>query len=391
MIKIPTTLELYNSILNQLETELTGSIPLFGKNYLRALAAVQAAKLRLFYITLGKIQKNIFADTADSEQSGGTLQRFGRVKLGRNPDTAQAGQYIITVTGEIGATIPAITTFKSDDDSLNPGMMFQLDNAYELVAEIDTITVRALTAGAASKLLVNDGLTATAPIPNVDSAAVVDTESIPPVEAETLEDYRGKTIDAFQLEPNGGSAADYRIWSFDAVGVARVYAYAKTDAPCEVNLYVEANPEDSTDGYGTPPAGMLDEVEAVVELDPDESKPILDRGRRPIQVIVHFLPVTIRAIDIEINDSEDFTPDEKTSIFNAIKAELDRTRPFVAAADILSRKNDIFNTNEIISIILTVKPGATFGSVTLKVDGVDTNSYTFINGNIPRLATVTYP
>ena len=391
MIKIPTTVELYNSILNQLEVELTGSIPLFGKNYLRALAAVQAAKLRLFYITLGKIQKNIFPDTADSEQSGGTLQRFGRVKLGRNPNPAQAGQYFITVTGEIGAIIPAFTTFKSNDDSLNPGMMFQLDNAYELVSETDTITVRALTSGVASKLLVGDGLTATAPIPNVDSLANVDSEFVPPVEAESLEDYRSKTIDAFQLEPNGGSAADYRIWSFDAVGVAQVYPYAKTNAPCEVNLYVEANPEDSTDGYGTPSAAMLEEVEEVVELDPDESKPINDRGRRPIQVIVHFLPVTIRVIDIEINDSADFTPDEKTAIFNSLKAELDKTRPFVAAADILSKKNDIFNTNEIISIILTVKPGATFGSVTLKVDGVETNSFTFINGNIPRLSTVTYP
>jgi hypothetical protein len=391
MIKIPTTVELYNSILNQLEVELQGSIPLFGKNYLRALAAVQAAKLRLFYVTLGKIQKNIFPDTADSEQSGGTLQRFGRVKLGRNPDPAQAGQYIITVTGEVGATVPALTTFKSNDDSLNPGMMFQLDEAYELTAETDTITVRALVAGVGSKLLVNDGLTATAPIPNVDSAALVDTESVPPVDSETLEDYRRKTIEAFQLEPNGGSAADYRIWSADAPGVARVYAYAKTDAPCEVNLYVEANPEDSTDGFGTPSAAMLESVEDVVELDPDESKPLNDRGRRPIQVIVHFLPVTIRVIDIEVNGAVDFTPDEKTAIFNSIEAELARTRPFVGAADILANKNDIFNTNEIISIILTVKPGAVFDSVTLLVDSVEMNSFTFINGDIPRLATVTYP
>ena len=391
MIKIPTTLELYNAILNDLETELTGSIPLFGKNYLRALAAVQAAKLKLFYVALGKVQKNIFPDTADSEESGGTLQRFGRIKLGRNPDPAQAGQYIITVTGEIGAIIPAITTFKSNDDSLNPGMMFQLDDAYELVAETDTITVRALTAGTVSKLLIGDGLTATAPIPNVNSAAVVDSESVPPLQAETLEDYRRKILDAFQLEPNGGSAADYRLWSADAAGVARVYPYAKPNAPCEVNLYVEATPADSTDGFGTPSAAILEDVEEVVELDPDESKPILDRGRRPIQVIVHFLPVTIRTIDIEINDAVDITPDEKTAIFNSLKAELDKTRPFVAAADILSRKNDIFNTNKIISIILTVKPGAIFDSVTLKVDGVDMNSFTFINGDIPHLATVTYP
>lgn len=391
MIKLPTTLELYNSILNELEIELGSGIPLFGKNFLRALAAVQAAKLKLLYVHLGKVQRNIFVDTADPEASGGTLERFGRIKLNRNPSPAQAGQYIITVTGSIGATIPAFTTFKSDDDSLNPGIMYQLDEAYILVAESDSITVRALTAGTDGKLLVGDTMTATAPIANVDSGATVQSESEPPISAETIEDYRRKITDAFQLEPNGGSAADYRLWSADAPGVARVYPYAKTDAPCEVNLYVEATPGDSTDGWGTPSAGILEEVEEVVELDPDESKPILDRGRRPIQVIVHFLPVTIRQIEIEINGSADFTPDQKTAIENSLEAELAKTRPYVGAADILANKNDIFNVNEIISIILKIKPGATFDSATLKVDGVATNSHTFINGDIPHLLSVTYP
>lgn len=392
MITIPTLTQLYNRILNDLETEFGNNIPLFGKNYLRAQAATEAASQWLFYKTLGKVQKNIFIDTADPESSGGTLERFGRVKLGRNPFLAQAGQYVVLVTGSNGAVINSETTFKSNDDSLSPGKLFVLDVAYVLSGSGDSITVRALNTGSDSSLMIGDFLTATAPIPNVNSVVKVDAESVPPLDSEDIEAYREKGIQAYQLEPNGGAASDYRIWSADAQGVARVYPYAKTGAANEIDLYVEANPGDSTDGYGTPSAGILADVEAVVELDPDTTKPINERGRRPLGIFqIHYLPVTIVVIDIVIEDFVGLTPTLTTAIFNAIKAELSATRPFIAGADTLESRNNIFNTNEIISTVLTLSPGADFGDVTLLVDGVDLNTYTFIAGNIPRLNSITYP
>src|SRR5690349_13978165 len=98
MISIPTTNQLYEDILADLEAEYGQSIPLFGKIFLRAFAGVQAAKLKLLYLSIANLQKNIFIDTADPEASGGTLERFGRIKLGRNPFPATAGQYEIQVT-----------------------------------------------------------------------------------------------------------------------------------------------------------------------------------------------------------------------------------------------------------------------------------------------------
>jgi uncharacterized phage protein gp47/JayE len=391
MIVIPTTSQLYNSILNDLETEMGSNIPLFGKNFLRILAGVQAAKLKLYYVAIGKLQKNLAPDTADSEQSGGTLQRYGRIKLGRDPFPAQAGQYTVTVTGVIGATIPSQTTFKSNDDSLNPGVLYILDNAYVLAAVTDSITVRCLTAGGDGRQLVGDMLTATAPIANVNSVVEISTETVTPTDAESIEDYRQKIIQSYQLEPNGGSASDYRIWADDAPGVERVFPYARTGFTGEVNLYVEATPEDSTDGFGTPPASMLEAVEDVVELDPDTTKPINDRGRRPIQVIVNFLPVTIKTVDVEINDADAFSADEKTAIFNMINERVNTTRPFVAGADVLIQKKDIINVNLVISDILNVKPGAVFGDVVLKIDGVSVSTFQFLNGDIGHLNTVTYP
>lgn len=392
MITIPTYQELYTGILNDLETEFGHSIPAFGKNFLRAFAAVQAAKIKLQYYAIGSLQKNIFADTADPEATGGTLERFGRIKLGRNPFPAQAGQYTASVTGTAGAIIPASTTFKSNDDSLNPGKLFVLDVEYELTGSGDEITLRALEAGTNSRLETGDQLTATAPIPQVTKIVTVTGEPVAPLDAESTEDYRRKTVEAYQLEPNGGAASDYRIWAADVQGVERVYAYAKSGESAVVDVFVEATEGDSTDGKGTPPGSMIDELEEVFEMDPDITKPINERGRRPLGVFdLNVLPVTIREIDIEIEDFEGLTPAIETAIFNALKDELATVRPFVAGADVLENKNDIFDINRIISIILAVRPGSVFGEVTMLVDGVEEPTHTFTQGDIPHLDTVTYP
>ena len=391
MITIPTLAELYNGIKANLETEFSSNIPAFGKNFLRALAMVQAGKLKLYYLAIGKLQKNIFIDTADPESVGGTLERFGRVKLGRNPFPAAVGQYAVTVTGTVGATIPASSTFKSNDDSLNPGQMFVLDVAYTLVSSSDTITLRALEAGLNSRLLIGDGLTATAPIASVNSAVVVSSQVVEPLAPEATEEYRRKALDAYRLEPNGGSASDYRLWGRDAQGVREIYPYAKTGAPNEINIFVEANPADSTDGIGTPSPTMLAEVEEVIELDPDTTKPILERGRRPMGVFdVHYLPITVKEVDIVINDFVGITPAIQAQILNALTARVNSIRPFIAGADILEAKNDILDKNLIISTILTVRPGSTFGDIDLTVGGAPVNTWTFINGDIPYLTSVSY-
>jgi uncharacterized phage protein gp47/JayE len=392
MIPIPTISQLYASILNDLQTEFGHTIPVFGKNFLRAWAAVQAAKLKLYYVALGGVQKNIFVDTADPEASGGTLERFGRVKLGRNPFPAQAGQYEVQISGSVGATIPASTTFKSNDDALNPGKLYVLDLPYTLVSPSDTITLRALEAGTGSRLEVGDHLTATAPLPSANGFVTVLTESIAPLDAESIEDYRRKAIEAYQLEPNGGAASDYRIWAADVQGVARVYPYAKSGQSGVVDVYVEATESDSTDGKGTPPGSMITELESAFEMDPDITKPLNERGRRPLGVFdLNVLPITVREIDIEIEDFEGITGPLQLQIEDAIRNALARVRPFVAGADVLENKNDIVDLNRIISIILAVRPGANFGDVKLYVDSVEVPTHTFIQGDIPFLNSVTFP
>lgn len=389
-VQIPTLNELYTSIKGDLESEINISIPVFGKSYLNGLAAVQAAKLKLTYLAIASTQKNIFPDLAESEVVGGTLERFGRVKLNRSPFPATAAQYTVTVTGDIGATINANTTFKTDDSAQNAGKLFVLDTAFTFLATSETITLRALEGGLDSSLAIGNTLTATSPILNADELATVLIELVTPLSAELLEDYREKVLAAFREEPQGGAATDYRLWSSDAQGVKRVYPYAKVDFPNEVEVFVEATVLDSIDGKGTPSTAILTNVGEVIEFDPDTTRDLNERGRRPLACFnVDVKAVQVKAIDITITGFNGLTPLIETSIFNSVKNGIDGVRPFVAAADILENKNDILNDSKIIFFILESNPSV-FNSLVFSIDGVPTISKTFLDGDIPYLNSISY-
>lgn len=383
MITIPTLAELKNDIISDLEAQYSITIPLFGKNWLRTLAYVQAGKLWLTYKYMALVQKNILPDTADSEFNGGTLERFGRIKLGRNPFPATQGQYTIQLTGTPGTVIPASTTFKSDDDSLNAGYLFILDTSFTLNGT-DIVTVRALTSGLESQISISDTMTVTSPIAGLDSIATVLTESTTPQSAETLSDYREKIIQSYRLEAQGGAGADYRLWSADVQGVKQVYPYASSGLVNVVDLFIEATIADSTDGKGTPTAGIISDVTSAIET-PTATQP----SKKPLTVSVSYQGITPLSVDITINGFVGSSSDQ-TLIDQAIEDYLTEVRPFVSSIDVINDKSDVFDTNKIIFIITSTVPGVVFTSVSLDVDSSTVSTFTFANGEIPYLNSVTY-
>ena len=379
-MNIPTIAQIYAIIVADLEAGLNITISVFGKSFLRALAMVQAGKLWLLYLLNANIQKNIFVDTADPESAGGTLERFGRVYLNRDPFPATQAQYICTVTGVTGGIIPAGTQFISDDSALNPSVLFILDSAYTMPASTGSITLRALVSGSGSRLDIANTLTSIAPIPLVDRIATVTSQSVEPQEAEDIEAYRQKTMDAVRLEPQGGSGADYRIWAQEVSGIVRAYPYAATGLTSEVNIFLESDEPD-----GIPTLQNLQDVEDAIEL------PTADRpARKPLTVIVNYLPIVPRTIDINITSFTGITVDLQTLIYDAVQARLAEIRPFVDSIDIVADRDDYFDTNSVIQIVLEAQPGSVFGAVTMEVDSVPTQAITFTNGDIPTLNNITY-
>lgn len=382
MTTIPTISQLYTDILADLQTEYGVSISLVGKVALRVIAFTQAAKLKLIYLLIGDVQRNITPDTAYSTANGGTLERWGLIKIDRNPLPATQGQYTCTVTGATGGTIPASTTFKSDDDSLSPGYLFVLDNEFTLSGSSGSITLRALTGGTESKLSTGNTLTATQPLINVNTTATVTAETVSPTDTETTELYREKVIDSFRLLPQGGASADYRLWGkTDISGVQEIYPYAKSGYANEIDIYIEATPADSTDGKGTPTATIITNVTNAIE------------AKRPLGVFeVHYLPVTVKEVTINIAGST-FTTAQKALILTAMTEAIARIRPFIPGADTLTERNDVLSANNVINVVLNTVPGSVFGAVTLYIpDSPPTPvaSYQFTNGEIPWLDTITY-
>jgi uncharacterized phage protein gp47/JayE len=364
MAYIPTLAELQTQIENDIRTELGITKTWYGKVALKVIALVQAAKLKLYYIFLSAIQKNIFADTADSELNGGTLERFGRVKLGRDPYPATAGEYVCEITGTVGATIKAGTTFKN---ALNE-KLYVLEFDYTLATATDSITLRALEAGLDSVLNISDTVTSTSPIELVNSTATVTSVSVVAEDAETIEEYRNSVLQAFRLEPQGGASSDYRLWSLDVTGVRTSYPYTKYAEPWTVQVYVEANETATEPGepIGVPTAYMLAEVAAVIEQDPDTTKALSDRGRRPIGTYeVEVLSVVPIPIKVEIIDLSDKSLAVTDAIDIALKAAFANIRPYIAGAD-GEIKNDILSVSTVIATIFNaIDSGITFSAVNL--------------------------
>jgi len=399
---IPSISQIYTGIKTSLETAFSIIIPTDEKNFLYGLTGTWATQIKTLFNYNASTQKNIWYDTADPESQGGTLERFGRTFILRDPYPATQGEYVCNVTGSAGAVIEALTQFTSDDTSLSPGFIYQLDTTYVLTGTGDTITVRSLTAGNIAKLAVGNTLTCTIPLINVSNSIEVASVAVSPIDAETTEQYR-RAIDIGQrISPLGGAAGDYRIWGSEVAGVANIYPYTASGAVWQVNVFVEAFPADSTDGYGTPGTPMLNSVRDHILNDP-----ITGRERKPMGVqlgnpYARVYPIAVKQITIQFSGAGSISADNQTLIKSALIEAVNGIRPFIAGIDDLALQNDSISVGlpattgslappekyVIIVIAMQAAPGAIFTGASMTVGGTPYSSYQFLDGEIPFLQSV---
>ena len=390
MKPIPTIKEINTNISNDLRSKLNLSID-YLKKTLDAFALVLSAQYHLVYLYLSDIQDNIFPDKATTSDQGGTLERQGMIYMNRNPFPDSVGSFKVSVTGVAGSVLRVNLTFKSNEDALNPGQVYILDSAYTLTGTADEIEIRSIGAGVDYNLNVADKLTITEPVIGVDKTVTVTEVLVQPKAGETTELYRSAILNAIQLEPQGGSRADYRQWCTDAQGVRLVYPYVPDVDTGDISLYVEATLVDSNDGKGTPTSTILTDVEDVIEQDPDTTKPINERGRRPMQANVTVLPIVLVPVDVTIKGLNVDTTAVRASINSSITDLLYNVRPFISGADLRRNKNDILYSGKVQSVVTdTLTNGNFFNLLTLYVDGNEITSYEFTLGNIPYLRNLTY-
>ena len=395
MKPIPTIREININISSDLRSRLNLGIDYLKKTY-EALALVLSAQYHLVYLYLRDIQDNIFPDTATTADQGGTLERQGMIYMNRGLFPDSIGVFKVSVIGVSGSILRENLTFKSNEDALNQGQVYILDTEYTLTGTADEIEIRSTGAGVVFNLNIGDKLTITEPVIGVDKTVIVLEVLDQPKAGETIELYRQAILNAIQLEPQGGSKSDYRQWCTDVQGVRLVYPYVEDVNTGNVSLYVEATIADSIDEVGigqkgVPTITILEDVVDVVEQDPDITKPINERGRRPIQANLDIMPIVLVPIIITISGLNDDSLAVQDLIKTNIDAFLYKVRPFISGADLRRNKNDILYSGQVQSVVTnSLINGNYFNTLTLFVDGNEEVSYEFTLGNIPYLQTLNF-
>jgi uncharacterized phage protein gp47/JayE len=218
-----TIIGLKEQISNDLRNRLNLSDDKLKKT-LDAFSGVLAAQFKLAYLGLEDAQRNLYPDTADTFENGGSLNRLGRIYLNRDIRPATSAIYRVDVTGVEDSVLRSGLTFKSNEDSENAGKLYILENEYTLTGTDDLITIRSIGGGLDYFQDDLNNLTITEPVIGVDKTVVINKGAggsimQEPVSAETTQEFRNAILNAIQLEPQGGSKADYRIWSSDPAGV----------------------------------------------------------------------------------------------------------------------------------------------------------------------------
>ena len=381
----PSISDLFSSISTNLKSQFGISSENDLKRVLMAIASSDAGMLKIFYLALLDVQKNILPDLADTESMGGTLERYGRLKLGRDPNPATQGRYLINVSGILGTTIPIGTQFVNNVTN----KYYTTDVSLTLTSTLQDVSVLASSSGTDSILNIADVLYTVNTITNIQSLATVYDILVTPTDAEDLDVYRNLILEAYRLEPNGGSASDFAFWALDVPGVRTVYPY--TTGSGMATIYAEG-----LTGNGSVNQSILDQLwksdlTGVFELNPDITLNNYERGRRQLGFTgITMLSVNPLSVVVTITNLKTTSPAITLAIQTELSNMLYLKRPYVAGIGDINDRNDTLYFRDIVTALdNALDSGNTYDDVTVMVNGFNL-PYQFLNGDIPTLTSVIY-
>lgn len=394
----PTTKQVGDNILAQLQAALAQKIPLLPKAFLRVLAKAVAGIFVLLYKYAGFMFLQIFVRTASIEETlvNGIAVRplieWGRLIGAGDPGAATAAELAVTITVETQAgVLPASTQLVGADN----GVTYITLAAVALDAPTVQITVLAVSdqaggggLGALGNLAPGAALTFANPLANVARAAVVASQTAAGTDGESVDAYRQRVLDRFQKRPQGGAYADYEQWGEEAPGIINVYPY-KGD-PGQVNVYSEATPASSGSADGIPTAAQLTAVKAAIEQDAAGLA-----SRRSVNAFVNSLAITRTGFDITVTGIAGVgdLAQVRADIETALNESLSAAEPFIPGLAIPPRR-DILSRTRLSATVddIVAAAGGTFTSVALSVTGVGASldTYTLGEGEKAKVTVVNF-
>lgn len=377
MIAQPTTKEISDNLIAQLEASIGQTIPFLPKLFQRVLAAAFGGVFVLLYKYGGFIFLQIFVATASTKETEingrmvTPIVEWGRLIGVGDPVPATQAEMIVdvTVTNQTGNLDGA------QGIGQNNGFTYFQIGSIPLDAATKQINFRAVGdqaggdgSGAEGNLEPGDIISFANPLPNVASDTVVVSQVTTAADGEDLDTtYRQRVIDRFQKLPQGGAYADYELWAEEVAGIINAYPYTSA-SPGQVDVYCEATEASSGSPDGIPTNAQLQAVLDSIELNQAGLA-----TRRPANALANALAIERLAFDVTVTGLSGI--DDPIPVQNSIIAAVEEyflgREPFIVGVTVLPRVDTISRTSVsgIVEQIVS-RAGGIFSGVTIKL-GID--------------------
>lgn len=392
-LSTPTTKEISDNIIAQLEATLNQTIPLLPKSFMRVLAKALAAVFILLYKYGGFIFLQMFVQTASAKDTTfngvivNPLTFWGRLIGVGDPVAATNAELLIdiTVTNQTGS-LPSGSQLVNSDN----GVTYITIGEVLLDAPTVQATIRAAAdqaggggAGALGNLDPGDFVSFANPLPNVSRVATVDSQLVTGANGESVEAYRQRVVDRFQKRPQGGAYADYEGWAEEVAGILNAYPY--TGLPGQVDVYTEATEASSGSPDGIPTTAQLQAVLDNINTDQNGLA-----SRRNANTFVNSLPIARQSFDVVVSGVTGVSNLSQTQadITSALSEYFRSTEPFIPGLSVPPRRDQITSTRVSATVEdIVTAAGGTFTSATFDISGFTGSLAVYVLGEGEKAKT----
>lgn len=368
--KIPTTTEIYDRIISDIESKLNQTTPLLFKAFNRVIAMACAGVFTILYKYGQWVLKQIFTITQDQDN----LELKGeQYDIPRKSSTTAV--LSVDFTGDNNTVIPAGRQFRSNSN----GLLYSVNEEAEILTGTIGGEITCLTPGSTGNLIDGSLLTILKPIAGLDNLATVTATTTEAEDQEDIEVYRARIQDREKLPPQGGSLVDYVTWSKEFPGITRAFAWGHREVPAIPPGYVSVYPiSDDDDDGRIPTTEKLEEVHDYID----------DPTRAPMQVVViNVLPMTELSVDIIVTALEPNTSEIRNRFAENVAECLLGKEP--------NQFENQLNENNVISRAgiesVYINSGAKSVSLTINHGTGATESYTLKHNELAILGDITNP
>jgi len=395
-LQTPTTQDINDNIIAQLEATLNQTIPLLPKSFMRVLAKTLAGVFILLYKYGGFMFLQIFVSKASARETDingqilSPLVEWGRLIGVGDPAPATQAELLIDVTVENQTgTLPSGSQLTGPTN----GVTYITIGAVSLSASTVFVLVRAVAdqaggsgAGVVGNLDPGATLNFANPLANVNRVATVTAQTVTGADGESTAAYRQRVLDRFQKRPQGGALADYELWAEEPAGILNAYPYT-SDCPGQVDVYIEATVASSGNADGIPTTAQLQEALDSIETDVSGVP-----TRRPANALVNTFPITRSAFDVLVSGLVVADPVQVQADIQAAVTQyfLDR-EPFIVGLSVLPRKDRVTASavGGLIEDIVSAA-GGIFSAATITKDLQTITVYFLGIGEKAKAGTITF-